>query len=341
MKIFLSVLLSISAYAAKLQESSIDYLEYVAPRLIIHIEGGFEQERKTLAKDLSRALSLLYITDNDHLSEKYRLDVLILDLEKRSKNRSIILDAAVFDDTWIKELYYDSLKVHIETPLSSIIDTIRARRASLPLTSNDLRRVDRATQEKLYALYANVQQVLEEHQIFYIGACGTVLGAARHEGLIPWDDDLDLFVKAEDWHRLINAKEDFEKLGFVLLEHQGYIKIFPADGRTVQKETEYPWKHPWMDIFGLEKFGDRWTYNVPRLMIAFGQKDYFTLEDMELSPIMLSFGPYQLPVVRRYQNYLDRLYGSDWNIHAYDEYEHVSETRRTPIKVDIIPSILK
>lgn len=44
---------------------------------------------------------------------------------------------------------------------------------------------------EIYDLLVKTQQVFEEHNFTYWACGGTLLGALRHEGLIPWDDHLD------------------------------------------------------------------------------------------------------------------------------------------------------
>lgn len=60
----------------------------------------------------------------------------------------------------------------------------------------------RQLQMKLLEIFTYFKQICEENNLTYWCGGGTMLGAVRHKGFIPWDDDLDVFLPREDYERL-------------------------------------------------------------------------------------------------------------------------------------------
>ncbi len=47
----------------------------------------------------------------------------------------------------------------------------------------------------------DVQSFCESHNISYSLAYGTLIGAIRHKGFVPWDDDIDILIPRSDFER--------------------------------------------------------------------------------------------------------------------------------------------
>ncbi len=228
--------------------------------------------------------------------------------------------------------------ITLNEPLQNAVSTLLSYKTTVPVTDADLPRIDPKTVGKLYALMQKVDIFFSAHHVQYWATCGTLLGIARHKGIIPWDDDIDIAIFNNDVPILKSLESDLKKIGLLLYycEEWGFYKIFPENGRQIinsKTNQPYPWKFPFIDIFPLVNQGNKFVYAREALRKAY-PNDYFLSSELILTK--LCFGPLMLPCPVQYKAYLSRTYGKDWNAIAYVTYNHEQEKSMKRVKVDLV-----
>lgn len=78
-------------------------------------------------------------------------------------------------------------------------------------------------------LLAEFDRVCKKHKIQYIASGGTMLGAVRHHGFIPWDDDIDIMMMRDEYEKLCKiAPSEFKHPYFFQTEDTdpGFMRFF-------------------------------------------------------------------------------------------------------------------
>lgn len=119
----------------------------------------------------------------------------------------------------------------------------------------DIKEIQRAILD-VYKVY---RELCKKHNLRYYAIGGTCIGAVRHNGFIPWDDDMDVVMPYEDYKRFIQIAEKelqkpYEIIGPMNCKHytENYIKIHNTNTTFIEEHTkEYPDRYSgiYIDIF--------------------------------------------------------------------------------------------
>ena len=117
-------------------------------------------------------------------------------------------------------------------------------------------------QEKLLKTFKVFDQFCRDNGLTYFAAYGTCLGAVRHHGFIPWDDDMDVFMMREDFNKFVSIKEKVKNMGFGVAEFNDdnyphpFAKFYSKDC-SIWESRKFPIiTGPWVDVFVLDGWND-------------------------------------------------------------------------------------
>lgn len=97
-------------------------------------------------------------------------------------------------------------------------------------------------QEKLIDLLEEVDQICRENGIVYYLHAGNALGAVRHRGFIPWDDDIDIIVTRENWEKFHKAFHSKKRVNRTLVCPEDNPEHFYLFARYVDTKTSYAFR---------------------------------------------------------------------------------------------------
>lgn len=115
--------------------------------------------------------------------------------------------------------------------------------------------------EHLYRILKYFISICDKHDLTYCCATGTMLGAVRHNDIIPWDDDIDVFMPRKDYEKLIGLEKDIDKDGFGIISAKNcssyatFSKIY-SKNTTLWEIESIPFVYGvYVDIFPLDETG--------------------------------------------------------------------------------------
>lgn len=137
----------------------------------------------------------------------------------------------------------------------------------------------RNLQYRILDILIEVDKICKRHHVRYWLAAGTLLGAVRHSGFIPWDDDIDIEIPREDYLKLVKYLEEELPDNMKLQTYKTdkywlhlYAKVRDTNSyiseKTANREPRFQYKGVYIDIFPVES-ESRLFYWIGRILHGF------------------------------------------------------------------------
>jgi hypothetical protein len=111
-------------------------------------------------------------------------------------------------------------------------------------------------------------KLCDEHNVYYIIAYGTLLGAVRHWGMIPWDDDVDIIVFNKDRNKI------YQILNIMREQYDYQVDNTYKLSRILFQDSN---SNYFMDIFFVENINNKivrtYTFDSDKILDSY--KEYF------------------------------------------------------------------
>ncbi len=137
----------------------------------------------------------------------------------------------------------------------------------------------RTLQLNLLEMLIEIDRICKKYDIKYSIDGGTLLGAVRHSGFIPWDDDIDVIMRREEYEKFYKAcRKNLDKTRFFLQEYRtdrhyrwGYEKLRRKNTEFVRLGQEHLKSRGgiFVDIFVVDNVPDQLLWRKIHLFTCF------------------------------------------------------------------------
>jgi hypothetical protein len=197
-------------------------------------------------------------------------------------------------------------------------------------------KIDLASKEsiiELYQIMKDTHEVFNKCHVTYWAEGGTMLGAVRNQGIIPWDDDNDIMVPKSEIKKILALRATFSHLGYLIEEVFFGYRIVKTK-RVDQKEAQ-----PQVDIFVMKEknssfFYDRGDWGTRKVTDQATGETRIEPIHIHASEVFhtkeVPFGPIRVMIPNQPEPYLDHMF-KGWGKVAFT-YGHQGQRK---FKIDL------
>lgn len=191
-----------------------------------------------------------------------------------NKINNLVLNSLAIDSLRFNALY--------KKPNESSIDTNKRFFDKIPLADGDLRVFQKGNTKLLKQFI----EICKKHKLTYFLQSGTLLGAVRHQGFVPWDDDTDVAM----------FREDIKKLKKILDSDKDYRLTIVYDFFVLSRQIRFRTRDDnnpcFLDIYiydygssATEKDWQKWHENKNKIIKDLWENHPSIIKEWEKTPL--------------------------------------------------------